>query len=496
MDRISRVGASLSVGLTICVLASLLAGCGVTTASPARTTPARTTPGVFVLTANTPSGAHPGPAYTTLSFVASDTGKVRWQHREELGSFFPNGNADAPVVADGVVYMVGGINMTSTDRAHPPSGMLLALRASDGQQLWRNDVGTLASRPLMDGDTIYITAHHVVANSGPSKTVYALNRRDGSVRWKTEIVGTGTVTDDLTLSHGRLFLSASQFCFDSCNAAYFFALDTANGHIIWQQKYEGNVTILPPLVDGDAVYARILDSDVGLHALSAADGHQLWQDPADSLFTSGKDYLVRGGMVYTDKVTQWAEAAHFTPLKDAMVALDGMTGAPRWQTPTDLNPTVLAVEGDRVIIRSEAPNPHASQTTSLYVDAISALRVSDGQRLWSVQQDAYGGTAVSAGAALYTTLPPPTISSTPEGQLEIAALRTADGSYLWHQPVKLANSLARSGANSLGIVSPAGNLICVFSGGMLYGMRTTDGHILWSANLSPSGDIMSATIVS
>jgi outer membrane protein assembly factor BamB len=456
----------------------------------------RTTPGVFVLAVTRPSEAHPGPAYETLSFVAPDTGKVRWQHREEWGSFIPNGNGDGPVVADGVVYMVGGTNTTSTDRAHLPSGMLLALRASDGQQLWRNDIGALASRPVVDGDTIYITAQHVIDKSGPSKTVYALNRRDGSVRWKTEIVGTGTLTDSLTLSHGRLFLSASQFCFDSCNAAYLFALDTANGHIIWQQKYEGNVTILPPLVDGDAVYARILDSDVGLHALSAADGHQLWQDPADSLFTSGKDYLVGGGMVYTDKVTQWAEAAHFTPLKYAMVALDGMTGAPRWQTPTDLNPAVLAVEGDRVIIRSEAKNPHASPTTSLYVDAISALRASDGQRLWSVQQDAYGGTAVSAGAALYTTLPPPTVTPALDGKQEIAALRTADGSILWHQTVNPANPPSRSGVNDLGIVSPAGNLICIFSGGILYGMRTTDGHTLWSANLSSSGNIQGATIVS
>ncbi|MGZ3664308.1 MAG: outer membrane protein assembly factor BamB family protein [Ktedonobacterales bacterium] len=493
MDRISRAGASLCVGLTICVLASLLAGCGVTT-----TPPAHTTPGVFVLTMTRPSGAHPGPAYTTLSFVAPDTGKVRWQHREESNPFDPQGDADGPVVADGVVYMVGGTNTTSTDMAHPPSGMLLALRASDGQQLWRNDVGAFASQPVVDGDTIYITAHHVVKNSGPSKTIYALNRGDGSVRWKTEITDTGTLMDALALSHGRLFLSASQICFDYCSAAYLFALDSANGHVVWRHAYEGgNVTILPPVVDGDAVYARIESSDVGLHALSTADGHQLWQDLANSLFSSGKDYLVRGGMVYTDKVTEWAEAAHFTPVKYAMVALDGMTGAPRWQTPTDLYPMVLAVEGDRVIIRSEAPNPHASRSTSQYLDVISALRVSDGKRLWSVQQDAYGGNAVSAGAVLYITLPPTTLPPTPDGgQQAIAALRTADGSVLWRQPVNLANPPSGSRVNNLGIVYPAGNLICIFSGGILYGMRTTDGHTLWSANLSPSGDIQGATIVS
>lgn len=493
MDRISRVGTSLSVGLIICVLALLLAGCGATTSPPARTTA-----GVFVLTMTRPSGAHPGPGYTTLSFLAPDTGKVRWQHREEWNPFIPQRNGDGPVVADGVVYMVGDTNTTSTDFARPPSGVLLALRASDGQQLWRNDIGAFASQPVVDGDTIFITAHHAVKNSGPSKTVYALNRGDGSVRWKTEITDTGTITDALTLSHGRLFLSASQICFDYCSAAYLFALDTANGQIVWRHSYEeGNVTILPPLVDGNTVYARIQSSDVGLHALSTADGHQLWQDPADSLFSSGKDYLAGGGMVYTDKVTEWAEAAHFTPLKYAIVARDGMTGAQRWQTPTDLYPMVLAVEGNRVIIRSEAPNPHASRTTSQYLDVISALRVSDGKRLWSVQQDAYYGNAVSAGATLYTTLPPTTLPPTRSGgQQAIAALRTADGSVLWRQPVNLANAAPGSRVDNLGIVSPAGNLICIFSGGVLYGMGTTDGHTLWSANLSPSGDIQGATIVS
>lgn len=492
MDRISRVGASLSVGLTICMLTSLLTGCGVVT-----TPPTRTTPGVFVLTMTRPSGANPGPNYMTLSYIAPDTGKVRWQHREEWNPFIPHGNPDGPViVANGVVYMVGDTNTTSTDFAHPPSGMLLALRASDGQQLWRNDIGAFASQPVVDGDTIYITAHHVVKNSGPSKTVYALNRRDGSVRWKTEITGTGTIRDALVLSGGRLFLSASQFCFDYCSAAYFFALDPANGHVVWRHSYEGgNVTILPPLVDDDAVYARIESSDVGLHALSTADGHQLWQDPADSLFSSGKDYLVGGGMVYTDKVTEWAEAAHFNPVKYAMVALDGTTGASRWQAPTDLNPMVLAVEDDRVIIRSAAPNPHASRTTSQYIDIISALRVSDGKRLWSVRQDEdalFLGHAVSAGAVLYTTLP----ATHDGGPQAIAALRTADGSVLWRQPINLANPSSGSHTNNPGIVYPTGSLICIFSGGLLYGMRTTDGHALWSADLSSSGEVQGATIVS
>src|SRR5262249_31400892 len=116
-------------------------------------------------------------------------------------------------------------NATSTDPAHPMSGALLALRAGDGHQLQRTEVGALASWPVVDGDTISVGAEHLKRTSGFSKEVYALNRGDGSVRWKTEIATTKTISDTLVLSGGRLFIGASQLCFDTCNAAYLFALD-------------------------------------------------------------------------------------------------------------------------------------------------------------------------------------------------------------------------------------------------------------------------------
>lgn len=479
MNRITRLGAHLSVTMACCVMTALLAGCDFGSSTP---TPASAPAGVFVTTATQWSSEHPGATYTTVLSLSPDTGKVRWQHREEWFPYheFPG----QPVVVQGVVYMVADTNTTSTDPAHPLSGILLALSASDGHQLWRKEIGALASQPVVDGNTVYVSAQHLVGSSGLAKEVYALDSRDGSVRWKTEIADTRTISDTLVLSQGRLFLSASQLCFDSCTAAFLFALDAGSGHILWRQSFTGNVTIQPPTVNGSVVYARVPGYGTGWFALSVADGHQLWQANVDNV-------LVRGGVVYTDEVVGHLDPQRPDLAKHAIVALDGQTGMERWQSPTDTYPAVLTVEGNDIIVKSEIPNPRAGQTTSPYLDVLMALGVGDGRQLWRAPQDAYGTTVASAGGILYVTLPPTTYS----GQTQVAALHAADGTVLWRQPVGPAHPRSGPGLLGYGDIALTGTLFCVSSAGILYGIRTTDGHTLWSADVSASGQLGGITVI-
>ncbi len=73
------------------------------------------------------------PVYVTISALAPDTGKTRWQHREEYSAVH---RADNVTVSNGVAYLVGDTNTTSTDPKHQLSGDAVALRASDGAILW------------------------------------------------------------------------------------------------------------------------------------------------------------------------------------------------------------------------------------------------------------------------------------------------------------------------------------------------------------------------
>lgn len=479
MGRISRGGA-LCAAMVSCILVGLLAGCGPGSSSPA---PGGASNGVFVATATRWSSEHPGATYTTIFSLAPDTGKVRWQHREEWDPY--HRYVGQPVVARGVVYMVGDTNTTSTDPAHPLSGMLLALRTSDGHQLWRTEIGALASQPVVDGNAIYVSAERLAGTSDYSKEVYALDSRDGSVRWKTEIPNTRTISDSLVLSQGRLYLAASQLCFDSCDAAFLFALDAGSGHILWQQTFSGNVTIQPPIVGDGIVYARLPGYGAGFFALSAADGHQLWQTSADNV-------LVSSGVVYTDKVIGPLNPQRPDLQQYVVVALDATTGEKRWQTPTGFFPAVLAIASNEVIVRSEIANPQASSTDSAYLDVLQGLNVADGKQLWRAPQDAYESSVTSAGGTVYVTLPPSHLN----GQHQAAALDAANGSVLWRQPVGSANpSSAGSGLVDHGFIAPSDTLLCVLSADMLYGIRTTNGHTLWSANLSSGGQIVGVTIV-
>jgi outer membrane protein assembly factor BamB len=472
---------------------ALLAGCGA--GAPSATTPAAVA-GVYVTNITQWSSEHPGVTYITVSALAPDSGKIRWQHREEWDPY--HGGYGGAVIVGDVLYMVGDANTTSTDPAHSLSGFLIALRASDGGQLWRTEVGALASRPIVDGATIYVSAEKLAGKDGFAKEVYVLNAGNGSVRWKTEIPNTRTISDYLVLSQGRLIIGASQLCFDSCSAAYLIALDADTGRIAWQQSWEGNFTLQPPVVEGAAIYVYIPGyGEVngqprgGFLALSVADGHQLWR----SLDLDGS-YVVSGGMVYTEKAISPPNPSRPDLQQYGVIALDGATGTQRWQTPADIYPAVLAVQDGAVIVKAELPNPRASQTNSPYLDVISALRTTDGKLLWRAPQNAYETWAAATAAAIYLSLPSAHIG----GQAYMAALDTTTGNILWRQPVGPANVV--TGEPGFGVTAPDANggLFCVFSSGVassgpLYGVRTSDGHTLWSANLSASGAFDGVTII-
>lgn len=494
MIRITSGSAYLRAAPAFCAMAALLAGCGA--ASPARAPmPTSTPPGVYVATVTNWSSQHPGPTYRTVSALTPGAGAVRWQRREEWIPFhvsdstlvvpagpgyMPVMAGGAPVVAAGVVYMVGDTNTMSTDSAHPPSGVLLALRASDGQQLWRVDVGAYASQPVVDGDTIYISAEPTVSKSF-AKEVYALNRSDGSVRWKTEITKTQTTMDTLVLSQGRLFMSANQICFDACYAAYLFALDTASGHILWQRSFSGNINIQTPTVDDGVVYTRILNGGA-LFALSAVDGRQLWQRDVGN-------FQVADGVVYTDKTLSTTDPQRSDLEKYAVVALDGKTGAQRWQTPTITDPMVLAVVKGKVVVYSDKPNPQAPQSASPYLAVTQALDASTGKQLWSAQEQGYGFIVSAASGTFYLIISPTYIG----GRQQVAALQAASGDILWRGAIGAGTPGVLQ--HDFGIISPMGGVFCLASPNFLYAIRTTDGHTLWTANLTNSGQIVGATIV-
>ncbi len=87
-----------------------------------------------------------------------------------------------PVIADGVVYVSGGVDAVAGDAARPEGIDLMALDAKTGQEKWRHraeaeygTVGVCVTQPVVAGTALYGVAE---------AHLYAIDRATGRDKWK------------------------------------------------------------------------------------------------------------------------------------------------------------------------------------------------------------------------------------------------------------------------------------------------------------------------
>jgi outer membrane protein assembly factor BamB len=98
-----------------------------------------------------------GSSKTSISALRASDGSLLWTHAGDAPS-------DWAVVGQGVVYITSN------------SGVVYALQARDGKELWRYAVsGNVYSSPVLDGSTLHIGADNGV--------IYTLDASNGSLRW-------------------------------------------------------------------------------------------------------------------------------------------------------------------------------------------------------------------------------------------------------------------------------------------------------------------------
>lgn len=186
--------------------------------------------------------------------IDADTGKEVWS--TPLGSTdygHGGGNAGArdnkggdgprstPTIVDGRVYVYD---------AHM---VLSCLDAKTGNLVWKRDVvaenagrnikWANATSPLVDGETIYING------GGPGQSFMALDKKDGSVIWKS---------GDEMMTHATPHLTT----FDDRKQVVFFtqsglvSVDAATGQEVWRTKFDFSVsTAASPVSEGNLLYS-------------------------------------------------------------------------------------------------------------------------------------------------------------------------------------------------------------------------------------------------
>jgi outer membrane protein assembly factor BamB len=175
----------------------------------------------------------------TIRSLDTATGEDRW-------SVPIDGNITAPLVCQtGWLFAI----LDSRD--------LLALRASDGEIVWRQRLGSVSSHPPVPyGSALYLS----LANGN----VVALDLATGKPLWQHKLPG---MLSEPAVGKDRVFVGSDN--------NFFYALEAGSGHEVWKWRNGGDV--IGAAVDGDAVYFASLDNV--LRAVNRTNGNQRWRKP-------------------------------------------------------------------------------------------------------------------------------------------------------------------------------------------------------------------------
>ena len=189
-------------------------------------------------------------------------------------------------------------------------GMFYALRATDGHERWKKDLGSVSCAPLVSGGWLYVGT-----NDG---YLVALDAQTGKEKWRYQARGPIEQTPSTT---GDLIVFADE-------ADQVVALDAITGKYKWQYKAEtpeeytlrGHAGVR---VDDDLLYTGF--SNGTLVALRKDTGSIAWSTSlkadADRFMDVDSTPLVIGQVIYAASAS------------GGVYALDKATGLVRWRVP-------------------------------------------------------------------------------------------------------------------------------------------------------------------
>ena len=245
------------------------------------------------------------------------TGKVRWRRH------VPNNHILGAPAVRGDMVVAGAGAVERNDHAEiRHTGFVMAVRISDGRELWRMDMVDPESSPAFGpAGTLYIAAGlPLERKGGTGAAIYALRTETdaelkaaglGRVIWKTPtphgMVSPITLADGLVIAGGgRTYWGFSVLDGQDGRAleGAVVALDRKTGKVRWIVKTEDSVWAPIAVSGGRAICAAggqkdcsITDSPKGsVLAIDIESGHVLWRRKV------GKAAPVLGGPVFTGKL--------------------------------------------------------------------------------------------------------------------------------------------------------------------------------------------------
>ena len=172
-------------------------------------------------------------------------GAVRWDFHAE-GAF-----ASRPALRDGTLY-IGAFD----DR-------LYAIDAHTGTERWHfAGENWFWGSPVVYSDTVYATD----VDGG----VYAADAETGTQTWYSPLEVPVRAGPALAEDGSQLFVGSQN--------GTLYALDTADGFVLWSVESEGQV-LSTSVVSGSVVYQALIHGSHRLRALHADNGREMWAYP-------------------------------------------------------------------------------------------------------------------------------------------------------------------------------------------------------------------------
>jgi outer membrane protein assembly factor BamB len=194
------------------------------------------------------------------------------------------------------------------------SAIVRALRLRDGGESWQREVANTDKDSMLtrdrvsmqvDDQAVYLLrvgqvqeTHGVVTGLFPRTTLFALNARDGSDRWRNPTQQDDAGRDfDLFLSDQTLYIRG--VASPGLSSLSAFRSQTGASQWSWQTPF-----VLNPFAPPDHIYGSSLNKGESFCALKRSDGNKAWcadyNQAARVLFGQGRVYLVAFKIIYHD----------------------------------------------------------------------------------------------------------------------------------------------------------------------------------------------------
>ncbi len=204
--------------------------------------------------------------YSGLTAVNLADGKALWERR------YRGHLESAPVVDQekGRLYFSGGTQG------------FWALDAKDGEAIWHKAIGHMDIMPLMLDGTLFVPSW--TERESPDMVFYAIDPDNGRTIWERPLPG-HPMEMAVTDGKGHLYLGSAhgQIALDrEDDAGWAHAVDI-KGNIIWTKQLDTmavpEMSILP---EAGLIFYSLKNGT--LQALSTADGHVVWEQKFNSAF--------------------------------------------------------------------------------------------------------------------------------------------------------------------------------------------------------------------